>query len=847
MDLLATTGRTSIKKKSESLDSTKTSGNNLSLNYFVPPWPEWVDAEINAERWDANVGVPARSKEKSKSSSFSNISFEDPYGHGFLPEGIVVYDWKRITTFTLKADLIVKPIEHDNNLTYPDLISSNHHILHNSLMRWIVCSIMNLYHLAEKDPFPVEGEGPNFFPTGGRVWKPWHHVYSICKVGKGQGHKPAINPFGKYIVRLYFMGTWRRITVDDYIPVDQNNRILLPTCDKTYEIWPLILTKALLKIASLVWEHGNYETDFNVVTCLTGWMDHVIDCKNIPIKYSWLMIQKLLMADNDDPEKRYKGLVDNKDLKLGNICNPKYVSDEEESQTEIIGKVAIFGVIHDLTRQIENLEGISPCLSHPVLISEARDITYGYDPERPKTPRWKQYRWKAWADYKGTFRLKDSQDWVTLLRFVVNIHGNTDTLCSVHFFSSIPVCIFRVIDNDTMKDIPKQLGDIRPQKYQQNRHGYTIIAHMATDISKYREVNWKLRVVGEKNENLIHSCSWDESGICKPQPPQTLLIQEKRDGMGMIVIPVCKFNPDIETEQEDTFKYTYVVEVEVLNNSWTLTDQEKSLISNIKENKIKEPLLSKEDTEKVKVPPLNKTKGFSVGRKSVINYIQDKTPELIPGIPFWCVQVVIDSDKFTTVSLDLDQRHEEGFRSLKSTWEKEEPGRQKRSMEIRNDFVKHLEEDDSYRLFINPKIDVSKKSNLECIMMSYHKLDDDINNVIILNDEIQTKLMKKHVDEELKAQEIREKFRERLHIESKAQEKRHMLMLRHQDICREESKNLMIEAYTLLDNIINNIKELQDKNEFSKNNVKTSLKDKPGDGVIRRNMSSPSQELQHIF
>nr|CAD7394357.1 unnamed protein product [Timema cristinae] len=622
MDLLATTGRTSIKKKSESLDATKTSSNNLALSYFIPPWPEWIDAEINADRWDANVGFPARSKEKNKAFSVNNISFEDPCGHGFLPEGIVAYNWKRITTFTFKDDLIVKPIEHDNNLTYPDLISSNHHILHNSLMRWIVCSVMNLYHLAEKDPFPVEGECPNFFPTGGRVWKPWHHVYSMCKVGKGQGHKSTVNPFGKYIVRLYFMGTWRRITVDDYIPVDQNNRILLPTCDKPYEIWPMILTKALLKIASLVWGHGNNETDFNVVTCLTGWMDHVIDCTKIPIKYSWLMIQKLLMADNEDPEKRYKGFVDNKDLILDNICNSNYVNDEEDSQTEIIGKVAIFGVIHDLTEQIEILEGISPCLSHPVLISEARDLTHGYHPERPKTPRWKQYRWKAWAVKKG---------------LVEDIH----------------------------------------------------------------------------------------------------------------------------------------------------TKQQKSV--------------------------------------SVYSVMKKFKAE---SVPFWCVQVVIDSDKFSTVSLDLDQRHEEGFRSLKSTWEKEEPGRQKRSMQIRNDFIKHLEEDDTYRLFNDSKIDVSKKSNLEYLMVSYHKLDDDINNVIVLNDEIQTRLMHKHVDEVLKAHEISETFRERLNIESKTQGKRHMLMLRHQEKCHEESKRLMLEAYTLLDNITNKMKALQEKNEFSKNKVKTSLKDK---------------------
>lgn len=34
---------------------------------------------------------------------------------------------------------------------------------------------------------------------------------------------------GKYVVRLFWMGTWRKIYVDDFLPLDQFDNVLLPT------------------------------------------------------------------------------------------------------------------------------------------------------------------------------------------------------------------------------------------------------------------------------------------------------------------------------------------------------------------------------------------------------------------------------------------------------------------------------------------------------------------------------------------------------------------------------------------------------------------------------------------
>lgn len=98
------------------------------------------------------------------------------------------------------------------------------------------------------------------------------------------------------------MGTWRKIYVDDTLPTDLLHHILLPSLhtsgplhhnetdvstknsrikirlpddakkeNKVVELWPFLLAKALLKIASLTWYEDREVVDFDVLQCLTGW------------------------------------------------------------------------------------------------------------------------------------------------------------------------------------------------------------------------------------------------------------------------------------------------------------------------------------------------------------------------------------------------------------------------------------------------------------------------------------------------------------------------------------------------------------------------------------------------
>lgn len=106
----------------------------------------------------------------------------------------------------------------------------------------------------------------------------WHAIYPQDTAGV-----PIYNPGGKYAVKLFVLGKWRRVDIDDRLPVDGEGHIAFLSSSMRSEIWPALLTKALLKVVH--WLFGADEHDKSgqsssarairfvntVVSALTGW------------------------------------------------------------------------------------------------------------------------------------------------------------------------------------------------------------------------------------------------------------------------------------------------------------------------------------------------------------------------------------------------------------------------------------------------------------------------------------------------------------------------------------------------------------------------------------------------
>ena len=88
------------------------------------------------------------------------------------------------------------------------------------------------------------------------------------------------NPSGRYWVKLYYMGKEKKIDIDDKIPVIYGKSLFAKSVKET-EIWPIILTKALIKLNSTRWNDEKAKEievgDGSIIYALTGYVPEIIN------------------------------------------------------------------------------------------------------------------------------------------------------------------------------------------------------------------------------------------------------------------------------------------------------------------------------------------------------------------------------------------------------------------------------------------------------------------------------------------------------------------------------------------------------------------------------------------
>ncbi|PSN62418.1 cysteine proteinase [Corynespora cassiicola Philippines] len=98
-----------------------------------------------------------------------------------------------------------------------------------------------------------------------------HHDLLSTQVHPQHRGRPVLSTSGKYVVRLNFNGCWRKVVIDDKLPVSNSHR-LLHVVDRHNPalLWPALLEKAYLKV------RGGYDfpgsNSCGDIFAFTGWI-----------------------------------------------------------------------------------------------------------------------------------------------------------------------------------------------------------------------------------------------------------------------------------------------------------------------------------------------------------------------------------------------------------------------------------------------------------------------------------------------------------------------------------------------------------------------------------------------
>ncbi|XP_044757890.1 androglobin-like [Coccinella septempunctata] len=478
-------------------------------------FPEWVDDEINLMSSSAlsHIGKHKEKLEKTdkneKNEDFWR-RFEDPQVL-FLPFCLQDLEqaWKRPPDIFPDYQFVIYTDEYD----YSDLLSGSAHLVNSSFMRSFISSIHNLEYLAHTTNFAQEATTPKYIANTSGHWKPWHHVYGGSKVGAGTVHSPQVNSIGKYFVRLFWMGAWRKVVIDDYLPVDATGHVLLPSLripkkpisntliagssfseakekqlthktekevlKPTVVLWPFLLSKALLKVANLTMKKDEELLDFNIVHCLTGWVLQKLELEGLPSEDVWEICKthtKLYSWTEPEVTKQPSSLV--KEKKDKKKASKVLVPTSETTETSHY-LMALCKDMRSLKQSAVN--GVSPCWGHEIVIDECRDIPLERPAPDPEYPLWKKFRWMEWAKSKGLITDPVPMDTTRYLRCVSSFRKFTKHIV---YKESSP-------DDKVSTQFPlrKSLAVLQKQPHEE-RHGEDRAVTELHRPDKFRENNF---------------------------------------------------------------------------------------------------------------------------------------------------------------------------------------------------------------------------------------------------------------------------------------------------------------------------------------------------------------------
>ncbi|KAI3388376.1 hypothetical protein SNEBB_003736 [Seison nebaliae] len=399
----------SVRKYTTSYGKPLVNALNRESRLLPTIWPEWNEYDLANEKWlDGKIHAehvayiyPLVSKklqllnmkrrpyedyfETEKQMESTGI-FVDPEGNNMLPDNIEPTAWQFAELYIGETPCVNASVGQQGRSI--DLITSNKSVVEMTPVYRIIISVLD--HLWNAYRHLLISHKPKYHKllSIDNGWHPWDVIYN-----PGEKRAPVrtsitsygtipLNSKGKYAVKLYFMGAWRKILVDTLVPLDEQGRSLLPESSIRNEIWPLILFKAILKILSISCHQRNFDycrVEQLVFHTLTGWSIDKVKLKNTRnrLKFSTFLQNEAENLEVNAVIKKHQSSVTKVQQKL--LVVASNVRDDDQHLQSFRTKLC------SLVERGHSLL-IKRCATpRDLLLKTCNDI-------HQSTPRWKMYR-----------------------------------------------------------------------------------------------------------------------------------------------------------------------------------------------------------------------------------------------------------------------------------------------------------------------------------------------------------------------------------------------------------------------------------------------------------------------
>uniref|UniRef100_G3U8C8 Androglobin n=1 Tax=Loxodonta africana TaxID=9785 RepID=G3U8C8_LOXAF len=312
----------------------------------------------------------------------------------------------------------------------------------------------------------------------------------------------------------------------------------------------------------------------------------------------------------------------------------------------------------------------------------------------------------AFADYTVNYPDQPPNSWFIVFSYREIFLVTQDMIVVPKVYTTLPVCILHVVNNDTMEQVPKVFQKVVPYLYTKNKKGYTFVAEAFTGDSFVPASKWKLRIIGSYNPLPCLSRDFPSNTFAmkeirdyyipndkkilfrysvkgalphpvtvqvrtsKPDAFIKLQILENEEsivsaiGKGQAIIPAFNFlgNEKDLSSQSHAEKHEESITLGS-PDSHTISEGQKSSGTS-KTRKGKEKSSEKEKTAKEKQAPRFEP------QLSAAHSQQDD-----PNKPYWVLRLVTEHNEADLLEVKKDTERADEIRAMKQAWEMTEPGR----------------------------------------------------------------------------------------------------------------------------------------------------------------------------